>query len=139
MKLLTDLEILEAIYGRYYHEFASFSKDAADARNTKVYIPVDVDKIGEELTVDGDIIFGRLYYHCNKKYGYTNPDGSKVQFFALELTSDGKKEKHCIQFPLMASVLAELKYENRKYNVATNVSVISLLVSIIAIVVSLFK
>lgn len=139
MKLLTDLEILETIYGRYYHEFASFRKDAANVRNSKVYVPIDVDKIGRELTVDGDIVFGRLYYHFNKKYGYINTDGSKVQFFVLELGSEGNKERHCIQFPLMASVLADLKYEHRKFRVATNVSVLALIISSIALIISLFK
>ena len=49
-------------------------------------------KIGKELGVDGDIIFGRLYYYLSKKYSFENSDETKVDFFALKVGDD----KHCI-------------------------------------------
>jgi hypothetical protein len=113
MKVPTDLEILEAIYTLCYHEFASFRKESPNARNAKVYVPIDVDKIASHLSVEKDIVFGRLYYHLNNKYSYTKPNKTKVEFFALALGPEDKREVDCIQFPLMVSVLAELRYEQK--------------------------
>jgi len=79
-KLPTDLQILNAIYNRYYDKFKSFSKNDL-ARSSKIYIPIDTAKIAKRFGVDVDIIFGRLYYHLEPKYGYQNPNGTKVSFY----------------------------------------------------------
>jgi len=131
MRVPTDLGILEKIYDRYYPMFAEFSKDTA-ARKSKIYVPVDIEGIARELRVDGDIVFGRLYYHLEEKYGYTRPGGERVHFFALEVGGD----RHCVNFPLMASVLAGLQEEDRKFQLATWIAVISLLISVAAICIS---
>ena len=110
MKIPTDLQILEKIYNKYYHKFESFEEGKSD-RNTKIYVPIDVNQIGDELGVDGDIVFGRLYYHLNHKFSYKNKDESEVNFFALRLGSE-KVDVHSVHFPYLASVLADLKYEN---------------------------
>jgi hypothetical protein len=128
MRVPTDLGILERIYDRYYPTFAGYAKDAA-GRKSKIYVPVDIEGIARELRVDGDIVFGRLYYHLEEKYGYTRPAGDRVHFFALEVGGD----RHCVNFPLMASVLAGLQEENRKFQLATWIAIISLMVSVAAI------
>ena len=133
MNIPTDLKILNAIYNSYYSTFESFDKDKP-TRSNKVYVPIDVDKIGKELSVDGDIIFGRLYYHLNNKFAYEDEKG-KVHFFAIKIGSD----KHCIQFPYMASILADLRRENRKYRTATTIAVISLMISIVSFTMAFFK
>jgi hypothetical protein len=74
----TDLQILDAIYERYYQTYADFVKSKSD-RSTKIYVPIDVGAIARVLDVDGDIVFGRLYYHLEDKHGYTRGDGSRVQ------------------------------------------------------------
>ena len=83
----TDKQILEVIYNKYYDNFSLFSKDNS-LRETKIYVPIDLEKIANELKVDNDIIFGRLYYHLNKKYGYINENGSKVHFFTPKCGKD---------------------------------------------------
>lgn len=85
--LPTDLQILNTIYNQYYDKFKSFSKNDSD-RSAKNFIPVDIKLIAQKFGVDVDIIFGRLYYHLEQKYGYSRPDGSKVAFFALIIGSD---------------------------------------------------
>jgi len=137
MKLPTDLKILETIYDRYYSTFEAFDNNTQPTRTAKVYVPIDVDEIGKALQVDGDIVFGRLYYHLNSKYGYSNSDGSKVIFFALEVGAGEHKDKHCIQFPLMASVLSELKVEQNKFKLNTVLSIVSLVVSVAAVIISI--
>ncbi|MFH7397133.1 hypothetical protein, partial [Pseudomonas syringae group genomosp. 7] len=73
--------------------------------------------IAREMDVDGDFVLGRLYYHVENNYGYTNEDESKVVFFG---NTNG--EGFCINFPLMASVLAGLQEDANKFRTATWIS-----------------
>jgi hypothetical protein len=126
-RLPTDREILEAIYRRYYPTFA----DSA-ARSSKVYVPVDLASIAREFKVDADIIFGRLYYYLDKKHGYKQDDGTLVPLFSLKVGEDS----HCVNFPLLASVLASLQSEHLRARRATIISIISLILSALALGVS---
>ena len=128
----TDLEILEEIYKSYYSTFSSFSRKKPN-RGTKVHVPIDIESIAKHFLVDPDIIFGRLYYHLEPKYGFAQPDGSKVHFFALQVGSD----RHTVQFPLLASVIADLREERNKHLVSTWISIAAIIISIISLTVSL--
>ena len=126
MKSPSDLKILNTIYKMYYKEFETFTLGAENKRVSKPYIPIDCKLIARKLKVDGDIVFGRLYYHLQEKYGYNRDDGSKVAFFTLALAGD----RHCINFPLMASVLAGLEEESSKAQRATQLSTLAIVISI---------
>jgi len=131
-KLPTDLQILNEIYEQYYNSFAKYTKDGKD-RDSKIYLPIDIEMIAKRWKVDADIVFGRLYYHLNKKHGYKKDDGSSVHLFTLV----AGKDRHCVNFPLVASVLADLREENKKYQTATTLAIISLLISIISLLLTL--
>ena len=128
----TDLKILDAIYDRYYDVFSNYEKDPS-SRSSKIYVPIDIALVAKDLRMDGDIIFGRLYYHLEDRYGYAHEDGSRVHFFAMQLGGD----RHCVNFPYVASVLANLRDEDRKFNIAISVAIASLFVSVIAIGISI--
>jgi hypothetical protein len=130
----TDLELLNTIYERYYDEFAKHSKEEK-LRESKIYVPIDCAEIAKQLGVDADIIFGRLYYHMQNKYGYAQDDGSKVAFFTLKVGQD----RHCVNFPYLASVLATLRHERSRFRITTWIAAIALLISLISIGVSLFN
>ncbi len=132
-KLPTDLQVLNKIYEQYYEQFTAYSTESKE-RDSKIYVPIDIELIARQLKVDQDIVFGRLYYHLNKKHGYKNDNGSYVHLFTLVAGND----RHCVNFPLVASVLADLRQENKKYRVATTLAIISLIISIIALVLTLF-
>src|SRR6185503_3617903 len=121
----TDLQILDAIYERYYETFASYSGDKSE-RSAKIYVPIDIKALAAKFGVDEDLIFGRLYYHLEKKHGYKAADGSDVPFFTLRVGGD----RHCVNFPYLASILADLRSENRKYRLAITMSVISFAISL---------
>lgn len=129
----TDIDILDNIYNNYYKEFSLYSKDKPN-RQTKIYIPINIKKIADALKVDEDIIFGRLYYDFEKRFGYKQDDGSSVHFFSLIVGND----RHCINFPYAASVLANMRDEKKKYRVSTGISVLSLIISIVSICLSVF-
>jgi len=133
MKAPTDLQILNDIYDRYYQTFKTFVKGTPD-RSAKIYVPIDCGKTAEALGVDGDIVFGRLYYHLEKKYGYAQKDGVRVHFFALRVGQD----VHCVNFPLLASVVVGLRQDNRKFWITTVISVVALILAVISLTVSLY-
>ena len=136
MKTPTDIRILSAIYNTYYETFTNYRNEKNEpTRRAKIYVPIDCKVIGDKLGVDSEIIFGRLYYYLNEKYSYKKADGArnaKVEFFALRI---GEEEK-CIQFSLMASVLARLRDERKRYLAATGIALFSLLVSITAVLIA---
>ncbi|BCA55285.1 hypothetical protein W02_24250 [Nitrospira sp. KM1] len=130
-KIPTDLEILREIYDRHYQTYVSFSKESP-SRSAKIMVPIDIVEIAKHFKVDVDIIFGRLYYHLEEKFGFTRSDGSKVHFFALKAGSDIE----CVNFPLMASVLAGLHEERKKHLWAILIAVGSLIIAIVSLIVS---
>lgn len=133
MKLPSDRSILELIYKLYYEEFQNHSRDVESGRRSKIYVPIDCKLIAKRFDVDADIIFGRLYYHLEKKHGYTNGDGSKVMFFG-NINGEG----FSVNFPLMSSVLAGLQEDANKFWTATLISSFALTVSIAAAAFNIF-
>lgn len=135
--LPTDYRILNEIYERYYDEFASYSKDEkrAQMRQAKILVPIDIEAISSDLDVDPDIVFGRLYYHLEPKYGFkAEGEDVRVAFFARRV---GEAERNCVNFPLLASVLASMRDDDRKYRIATWLAFVSLVISLVSFGLSL--
>ncbi|USD66865.1 hypothetical protein [Vibrio sp. SCSIO 43136] len=131
----TDLELLNFIYNNYYEEFISWAENGQNNRASKVYVPIDCDLLASQFGVDGDVIFGRLYYHLEKKYGYKHNDGANVHFFALKVGQD----MHCVNFPYLASVLADLRQENKKFKLTMSLSLLAIALSTVSIGVTVYK
>tara|TARA_R110001606_G_scaffold399306_1_gene584299 strand:- start:26491 stop:26910 length:420 start_codon:yes stop_codon:yes gene_type:complete len=132
MKIPTDLDVLNAVYNMYHFDFISFERGCG-IRGSKIYVPIDCQKVARVLKVDPDIVFGRLYYHLEKQYGYKKTDGGNVHFFALKVGNDSK----CVNFPLLTSVLAGLREERKKFWIGMAVAVLALIVSLISLMFSI--
>jgi hypothetical protein len=127
-RLPTDRKILQTIHDRYLGEFGKIDKDSPEPiRSSKIYGPIDCKAVATKLGVDPDIIFGRLYYHLNRKYSYTQDDGSKVDLFTMKVGSD----RHAVNFPLLSAVLAELHQSWFRFMVPLILSVAALVISIL--------
>ena len=126
----TDLKILRLIHKRYIDEFGKFDSSSPEPeRSSKLYVPIDCAALAKSLNVDPDIIFGRLYYHLDKKYGYVNTDGSRVHLFAFAVGND----RHAVNFPLLSAVLAELEESAFRFNAPFLISSAAILISILAL------
>jgi hypothetical protein len=132
--LPTDLELLDTIYRTYYDVFASYS-EASPNRSSKIYVPIDIDRISKKFDLDADIIFGRLYYHLDQKYRYKDEGGGNVHLFSVVVGGD----RHCVNFPYVASLVASLRDQDRKFRIATGMAAVSLLVSVVSFVLSLIR
>ncbi|MCR9595598.1 hypothetical protein NB525_16585 [Vibrio alginolyticus] len=125
MNIPTDKEILELIYKKYKNDYLSYKNDKS-IRKAKIFVPLNIEDISSDLKTEADIVFGRLYYHMDEKYGYKRSDGSNVNFFVLKIGED----KYSVNYPLMVSVLASLRAENKKFFVPVMISILSTLVAI---------
>lgn len=130
-KIPTDLKILKCIYVTYADSFKNYSK-ADRNRSCKVYVPIDVNRIAELLQTDPYILHGRLFYHLDPKYRYTQDDDSKVHLFALEVGGD----PHCIHYPYLAAILSEKKTEHRRNLWALSLSILSFGVALGSLIVN---
>ena len=127
----TDLQILEEIYRRYYSVYETYS-DESPNRSSKVYVPINIQKIADHFGIDSDIIFGRLYYHLEPRYGFKDGD-SRIHFFALKVGGD----RHAVQFLLLASAIADLRDIRKKHLIATWLSIAALIVSALSVGIAL--
>jgi hypothetical protein len=134
-RLPTDLKVLEAIFERYYRVFTEYYEGRDTTRESKVYVPIDVEIVARDLDVDPDLLFARLYHHLQGKYGYEK-DGASVPFFSLAV---GKKDRHCVHFPYLASVLATMRDEQQRHDAGMRIALVSLVLSIVSIVITLWR
>jgi len=133
-KLPTDRNILKKIYYSYYGIFNDFER-VSKTRSSKIYVPIDIEKISNDFNVDNDLIFGRLYYHLDKKYGYTQTDGSKVHLFTPKVGSD----KNAVNFPLLGAILSEMEEAYRKNRLSIILSIAALLISLFTFLFSIYQ
>lgn len=124
----TDQTLLSEIYKRYLKDFSDWSEENK-TRVTKIWVPIDIDSLAKKFRCDPDLIFGRLYYHMNEKYGSSTGDGQDVNFFNMRLAND----RHVVNFPLLTSVLADLQDNRKKFIVSTRLAALSLVVSALSI------
>ena len=132
-KIPTDERLLAEIYRRYERAFGDFSEENK-TRSTKIWVPIDIDVLAKRFRCDPDLIFGRLYYHMNAKYGSHTGDGDSVNVFSLRIGRDA----HCVNFPLLASVLADLQEDTKRFRVSTRMAALSLVVSAASILIAIF-
>lgn len=135
MRPPTDYEILKEIYDRYREEFANYIKGAQNRRDSKIFVPIDVDAIGEHFGVDADSVFGRLYYHLEPKFGDSGKTGETRKMFFSPVAGG---DRNCVNFPHLEAVLAGLWQERRRNLWAISIAGMSFLVAAISVTISAF-
>lgn len=126
MKNPTDRYLLQKIFDTYYETYLSFD-DTSKTRSSRNYVPIDCEIIAKKVEMDPNLVFGRLYYHLNKKHGYKNDNNSIVPLFSLKVGDD----KHVINFPLLSAVLADLNSSFYRFLIPSFLSTIALVISVL--------
>ncbi len=131
--LPSDLDILNAIYEHYFPKFVEsnnkFSDD--DDRVAGAFMQIDVAEIANQLDADPNIVFGRLYYYLEKKYG--NKD-EHLSLFALKVGG----RPHCVNMLYLTSIVSELRREYGRYWWTMAFTAISVAISAISLVSSMW-
>ena len=128
----TDLQLMDAIYSRYYQDFEAHGENNK-TRSSKPHVPICLETVAKDLSIDSEMLFGRLYYHLQGKHGYIASDGSPIDFFLIRVGGD----HHCINFPFLSALLADLRNENKKYRIALIMSFVSLIMALVSFIISL--
>jgi hypothetical protein len=127
----TDFEILKEIYERHREDFPHYV-----GRRTKIMVPIDLPAIAKRLDIDAEMVFGRLYFHLDPKYGEEpayEGDARKTLF-----TPVAGKDKNCVNFPLLEAVLAGLWQERRRDLWTLGTALFSLVIAIASLLISIF-
>jgi hypothetical protein len=131
----TDREILEVIHERYYVQYTEVSSGLdVQVSDNRIYLPVDLAAVAADLEVDGNIVFGRLYYYLDQKYAYRTQEGAWVHLFWLRFGSP--QGNHWVNFPVLTSVLASLQEEDHRVKWTRSIAIGSLTVSVVALALS---
>jgi hypothetical protein len=130
MKTLpTDREILKCIFEMYEPSYPGIAPGENRGKNDP-YMPIDLRAVAAKLDSKPEMLFGRLYYHLDAKFRYTQDNGAHVHLFQLPGTSD----RHSVNFPNLAAVLAEKDLEHRRQLWSLVAAFIALVLSVASIV-----
>ncbi|EDP59471.1 hypothetical protein [Vibrio sp. AND4] len=121
----TDLELLECIYNNYRSEFELYDSDEK-IKERSIYVHIDCNLIAEKLSSDPQLVFGRLYYHLANIYKYQHSRGVEVKLFEFKIDD----QHHCIHFPVLASAVANLKSEYKRYQYTLIASILAVIVAV---------
>lgn len=135
-KLPTDREILKCIYEMYKSEYPKYIEGELIGKNDP-YVPIDIWKIADKLNAQPELVFGRIYYHLNRKYSYRDDKDATVNLYILEFrdTNNYPIIKKSIHFPLLASILSGMNDEHSKYYYPFLISIGALIVSFAALLI----
>ena len=136
----TDFELLRAIWTRHRDEYENY--DELGDRLTKVFVPIDMPAVADELSVDVNSVFGRLYYHLDPLYAEPADAATnrpRKSFFTPRLGPDvagEAAEANCINFPFLEAVLAGLWQQRNRDRWTLWIAVVSLGIAIGSLVVA---
>ncbi|RDE50171.1 MAG: hypothetical protein DVS81_12455 [Candidatus Accumulibacter meliphilus] len=127
--LSTDRQILRCIYEMYESSYPG--KDSGEVRGKNdPYLPIKVSDVASRLGCTAEMLFGRLYYHLDAKYRYKQESDAQVHLFSIAVGS----ERHCVNFPYLAAVLAEKDEEHRRQLWSLRLSIAALVLSVASII-----
>jgi hypothetical protein len=131
----TDFEILREIRDLHYSDYVAHINDPKSAHHRHIYMPVDVAAVAERLEVEAEIVFGRLYYDLDPKYGEPEKEGRPRKVF---FTPKAGSDQNCINFPHLEAVLAGLWQQRRRDLLAVWTSAVSLGIALASLFISIF-
>src|SRR5690606_26414547 len=99
-QLPTDRDILKCIFEMYEPSYPGIPAGEIHGKHDP-YVPIDLRAVAEKLDCKPEMLFGRLYYHLDAKFRYTQDSGAQVPLFRLP----GNSDRHSVNFPYLAAVL----------------------------------
>lgn len=99
------------------------------------FVPVDLRAVAVRLDTKPELLFGRLYYHLDRKHRYKQDSGVEVNLFLLNIDNKG----HSVHFPYLSAILAGHDQEHRKQLWSIFFSVLALVVSVASLITNLLS
>lgn len=128
-KIPSERTVLKTIYEIYYTDYV---QKKATNRLGEIFVNIDVSMVADELAVDKHLLFGYLR-HLDRKYVMkSKPHVAEAHLFAIKVG----EFRHAVDFPYLAAILAAFEEEERKFNWTRGLSVLALIISIAALIVT---
>lgn len=128
-KIPPEHVVLRSIYDLYYESY--IQKKALDQLG-EIFIEIDVSLVADALEVDKHLLFGYLR-HLDRKYIIrSKPHVAEAHLFTIKVG----KFRHAVDFPYLAAILAALELEHRRFNWTRGLSVLALIISFAALIVT---
>lgn len=132
--LVSDRCVLQCIYQMYENKYPKSSADLVVSDNDP-YVAIDLRAVAKKLDCSPELLFGRLYYHLDRKHRYKQEDGSLVSLFCIKL---GEK-RSAINFPFLASILASENRDFLRFIMPLSISGLALMISATSLVISILS
>ena len=129
----TDREILKRIYQECADAFNQVDLEEPESRSRLIYLPIDVNHIAGKLGMNQHLLYGRLYFHLDHKYRYTQADGGMVHLFAKKVG----KDINCINYPYLAAIVSERDVEHKRNLRSLQISIISICIASVTAAVTI--
>lgn len=121
--------VLRSIYDLYYESY--IQKKATDQLG-EIFVEIDVGLVADALKVDKHLLFGYLR-HLDRKYIIrSRPHVAEAHLFTIKVGNF----RHAVDFPYLAAILAALELEHRRFNWTRGLSVLALIISFAALIVT---
>ncbi|HBK48080.1 MAG TPA: hypothetical protein DDZ74_01700 [Pseudomonas sp.] len=128
-KIPPEQVVLRSIYDLYYDSY--IHKKALD-QLAEIFIEIDVSLVADALKVDRHLLFGYLR-HLDRKYIIrSKPNVAEAHLFAIKVGN----LRHAVDFPYLAAILSALELEHRRFNWTRGLSVLALIISLAALIVT---
>lgn len=122
--LPTDRAILRCIFDMYRKDFPR-----GDLGAGKVFIPIDVEAVARRLGVDKHLLFGRLHYDMGTRLKHRDPKDPNLTLASVFEPLVGS-QRHSVNFPYLAAVLAGLEEQRRRDLWTTGLAILALVVAV---------
>jgi hypothetical protein len=76
-KNITDRLLLKKIYDLYFNKFCELQNFEGDVES-QIHVEIECEQIAKELGLPTQLVFGRLYYHLEKRHRYQQDNGAWV-------------------------------------------------------------
>lgn len=126
--LHTDREILQCIFEMYRASYPGLVVAPGVTENDP-YMKIDVSEVARRLDCDDRLLFGRLYYSIDRKYGYIQSDGSRVHLFAAKVGD----VYHSVNFSMLCATLADMHHQDNRFRRTVGVAIFAAVLSLIAL------
>jgi len=103
-KLHTDREILRCIYDMYRTDYPEKGDPL---------IPIDLAAVAAKLGCTPHLLFGRLHYDMGTRLKHRSPNDPNLTLASVFEMKAGN-QRHVVNFPYLAAVLAALQEQRRR-------------------------
>jgi hypothetical protein len=93
-------------------------------------VPVDLQLVAQRLACDPHLLFGRLHFDMGTRLRWRDPKDANITLASIFEAQAGP-QRHVVNFPYLAAVLARLDAEARQTTWTRVLAIVAIVVSLL--------